>query len=306
MNAYQTKTTPGYGYDGAHPSFQDTGTQIFGYDEHANWFKTFNLEASPGNAAKFGQFIGKERDSESGLDYFGARYYGSALGRCTSRDEALADQQPENPQSWNLYGYVRNNPLRLVDDNGRGAKEIAQGIWQGALNAFNNTMVGFIGVATQPDKVVSGMANALKSADLSKAGLKQAATGFNEMSDGEKAAMVAETAIMVGTAIASHGEEGEELGEAASSGAVSPKVEAIANKIEQGGFQVTANPKTPNQTGNLTITHPNEPGAKLNLRSESHPLPNSGGEPVTRVNVETVTPRTGTTPKKVETKHITQ
>jgi hypothetical protein len=90
-------------------------------------------------------------------------------------------------------------------------------------------MIGFIGVATQPDKVVSGMANALKSADLSKAGLKQAAAGFNEMSDGEKAAMVAETAIMVGTAIASHGEEGEELGEAASSGAVSPKVEAIAN-----------------------------------------------------------------------------
>jgi hypothetical protein len=72
MNAYQTKTTPGYRYDGAHPSLQGTGTQIFGYDEHANWFKTFNLEASPGNAAKFGQFTGKERDAESGLDYFGA------------------------------------------------------------------------------------------------------------------------------------------------------------------------------------------------------------------------------------------
>jgi RHS repeat-associated protein len=65
------------------------------------------------------RFTGKERDSESGLDYFGARYYGSALGRFTSPDEVFADQHPADPQSWNLYGYVRNNPLRSVDANGR-------------------------------------------------------------------------------------------------------------------------------------------------------------------------------------------
>jgi RHS repeat-associated protein len=45
---------------------------------------------------------GKERDSESGLDYFGARYYGSALGRFTSNDEPFADQHPEDAQNWNL------------------------------------------------------------------------------------------------------------------------------------------------------------------------------------------------------------
>jgi RHS repeat-associated protein len=63
------------------------------------------------------RFTGKERDSESGLDYFGARYYGSALGRFTSPDDG-SDQHPSDPQSWNLYGYVRNNPLAFVDPDG--------------------------------------------------------------------------------------------------------------------------------------------------------------------------------------------
>jgi RHS repeat-associated protein len=64
------------------------------------------------------KFTGKERDQESGLDFFQARYYGSALGRFTSPDAPLVDQFEENPQSWNLYSYVRNNPLRNVDPTG--------------------------------------------------------------------------------------------------------------------------------------------------------------------------------------------
>jgi RHS repeat-associated protein len=64
------------------------------------------------------KFTGKERDSESGLDYFGARYYGSALGRFSSPDDPLVDQEAKDPQSWNLYSYVRNNPLRNVDRDG--------------------------------------------------------------------------------------------------------------------------------------------------------------------------------------------
>jgi len=55
-------------------------------------------------------FTGKERDTESGNDYFGARYYASSMGRFMSPDKAFADQYAVNPQSWNLYSYVRNNP----------------------------------------------------------------------------------------------------------------------------------------------------------------------------------------------------
>jgi RHS repeat-associated protein len=62
----------------------------------------------------------KERDAETGLDCFGFRYYSGAQGRWTSPDAPFADQHPENPQSWNLYGYVRNNPLNSIDPDGRG------------------------------------------------------------------------------------------------------------------------------------------------------------------------------------------
>jgi len=75
------------------------------------------LSASSGNTYKF---TSKERDSESNLDNFGARYDSSILGRFMSPDEAFADQHPANPQSWNLYTYTGNNPLRNIDPNGRG------------------------------------------------------------------------------------------------------------------------------------------------------------------------------------------
>ena len=65
------------------------------------------------------KFTGKERDTESGNDYFGARYYASSMGRFMSPDDPtgiFAD--PKNPQSWNLYSYVRNNPLTNIDPDG--------------------------------------------------------------------------------------------------------------------------------------------------------------------------------------------
>ncbi len=71
-------------------------------------------------------FTGQYRDAEdtssavpSGLDYFGARYMSSAQGRFTGPDEPLTDQWTNNPQSWNLYAYARNNPLRFTDADGR-------------------------------------------------------------------------------------------------------------------------------------------------------------------------------------------
>jgi RHS repeat-associated protein len=65
------------------------------------------------------EFTSKERDAETGLDNFLARYFSSAQGRFTSPDEPFADQDEDNPQSWNLYAYGRNNPLRNIDPTGR-------------------------------------------------------------------------------------------------------------------------------------------------------------------------------------------
>jgi RHS repeat-associated protein len=67
------------------------------------------------------KFTGKERDTESGLDYFGARYYASKQGRFTGADEIFKDSFVADPQSWNKYVYVRNNPLKFVDPTGEKA-----------------------------------------------------------------------------------------------------------------------------------------------------------------------------------------
>jgi len=66
---------------------------------------------------------GKERDAETGLDYFGARYLSSAQGRWMSPDWSAAPQAVpyadlSDPQTLNLYGYVRNNPLSKNDPDG--------------------------------------------------------------------------------------------------------------------------------------------------------------------------------------------
>lgn len=82
------------------------------------------------------KFTGKERDAETGLDYFESRYYSSAQGRFTSPDEfkggfldalnrtpvfqpgPLPYADITDPQTLNKYVYVRNNPLRYVDPHG--------------------------------------------------------------------------------------------------------------------------------------------------------------------------------------------
>jgi RHS repeat-associated protein len=82
--------------------------------------------SSSGSDTNHYLFTGKERDNDSGefgLDYFGARYYGSNFGRFTTPDwnsvaVPIPYAQLSNPQTLNLYGYVTNNPLTLRDPDG--------------------------------------------------------------------------------------------------------------------------------------------------------------------------------------------
>ncbi len=66
-------------------------------------------------------FTGKMRDTESNLDYFGARHYGSTMGRFMAPDDVRNDSHPLDPQSWDEYVYVRDNPLRYVDPTGEAS-----------------------------------------------------------------------------------------------------------------------------------------------------------------------------------------
>ncbi len=90
------------------------------------------VTGSAENVAQNYKFTGKERDTESGLDMFGARYYGSSLGRFMTPDWS---EEPEpapyadlhDPQSLNLYSYARNNPMSNTDDDGHDCTQDANG-----------------------------------------------------------------------------------------------------------------------------------------------------------------------------------
>ena len=61
----------------------------------------------------------KERDNETGLDFFEARYYASSQGSFTSPDPLYFQAMMAiDPQRFNLYAYTRNNPLKFVDPSG--------------------------------------------------------------------------------------------------------------------------------------------------------------------------------------------
>lgn len=106
------------------------------------------------------KFTQKERDNETGLDYFLARYYSSSQGRFTSPDEfkggpdelfvlgsgdeekqALPYAEITNPQSLNKYTYVYNNPLSFLDPDGhQGIIDSIQRYWQALGKRFNDQL----------------------------------------------------------------------------------------------------------------------------------------------------------------------
>ena len=86
------------------------------------------------------RYTGKERDTESGNDYFGARYYGSNMGRFMSPDwsgtpVAIPWANFNNPQSLNLYSYAGNNPLVRIDKDGH-----CWSLFQGACDFFKSVV----------------------------------------------------------------------------------------------------------------------------------------------------------------------
>ena len=132
------------------------------------------------------KFTGKERDAETGIDSFGARYLSSAQGRFTSPDRynpmlikqgldagglpgpmtaSLLNGYVENPQNWNQYAYVRNNPLRFTDPTG-------------AAPAEGHHLITGRQVLTSP--LAKDFTNAIKSGPLSGNGFPNQ-PGFNAM-----------------------------------------------------------------------------------------------------------------------------
>ena len=82
-------------------------------------FEPFGVELQPlsDESTNFKyKYTGQERDNSTNLDYMHARFYGSSIGRFLRPDPI--NGKPTNPESWNLYAYVGNNPINLTDPTG--------------------------------------------------------------------------------------------------------------------------------------------------------------------------------------------
>ncbi|HZI58974.1 MAG TPA: RHS repeat-associated core domain-containing protein [Verrucomicrobiae bacterium] len=98
----------------------DSAGVIKAESDYYPWGGELQFVANDSNHYKF---TSKERDGETGLDYFGARYYSNGLGRWVSADwSATPIPVPyadfHDPQSLNLYGYVGGNPASKADPDG--------------------------------------------------------------------------------------------------------------------------------------------------------------------------------------------
>jgi len=102
--------------------FERHDYQPFGYEIPYNYPSNNWRTSVPGYGVDTvrQKFTGQERDTESSLDFFQARYFSGAQGRFASPDPANAGANPLDPQSWNGYAYVSNNPLMYTDPDGQG------------------------------------------------------------------------------------------------------------------------------------------------------------------------------------------
>ncbi len=125
------------------------------------------------------QYTGKEFEEETGLYYYGARYYHSGLGRFMSVDPAPAD--PTDPQSWNRYAYVLNNPYKYIDPDGQIAVNVS-GLVE--LNSRVRNKLGFI-----PDFILDALLPVEPDAIVASSLLEPQALGIGAISKGVSSAV---------------------------------------------------------------------------------------------------------------------
>jgi RHS repeat-associated protein len=115
----------------------DPAAAIISYEEYYPYGSTsFQTGRSAAEVSlKRYRYTGKERDTETGLYYHGARYYAPWLGRWISCDPAGLADGP------NLYAYVRGNPVRLTDADGRTAGDLVSGLLSKAQQAYKSTKI---------------------------------------------------------------------------------------------------------------------------------------------------------------------
>jgi RHS repeat-associated protein len=129
-------------------------------------YEPFGEEWNEPESTDSRRFTGKERDFESGWDYFGARYSSAPVARFTTVDPVYAwSENLADPERWNRYAYVRNNPLRFADPDGREIAEIPLGNGQ-YLNLISGQVHPVTPLTTTELKLIGVVLNTTNFGDM--------------------------------------------------------------------------------------------------------------------------------------------
>lgn len=236
------------------------------------------------------RFTGQIFDAETGLYYYGARYFDPGLGRFIQADTIIPDLS--NPQTYNRYSYAYNNPLKYTDPTGHWGKEVADW-WAGTANTAFEYYTGgsqstiIIGTLGTVNTLVGGLADPLAlgsdagriSAEGGTAG-QIALAGVTEL--GRAAAVVP-----VGAAV------GKAAGTAAQGLRVAEReaVSTIAGGVSGGGLRVRVNPRA-GELGGVNISGANATKTFDQARREA--FRKAGMTDPSKVTFTKVDPKTGT------------
>jgi RHS repeat-associated protein len=222
------------------------------------------VASSSGNNYKF---TGKERDSESNLDDFEARYYSSSMGRFVSADwsttpEPVPYADLTDPQTLNLYGYVRNNPLSHADADGHccdlsDVVDFSMGVLRGASASIS---FGAAGSPQATDTDASRFGQIVGSGAVGALGEITSDAGKGAMAVGlvaEAPSAGTSTLVVVGGAGATA------LGTAAEVGAAANLAKLTGAPMQTGFSQKTRDDARANAGGKCEYCGQNtEPGQK--------------------------------------------
>lgn len=111
--------------------FDALGSPVAASDATGNyylWKETYQpygarIQKQPNSVNNTRWYTGKPQDDETGLSYFGARYYDSVIGRFMGVDPKEFSER--SPHSFNRYNYANNNPYAYIDPDGKEVVKIA-------------------------------------------------------------------------------------------------------------------------------------------------------------------------------------